>query len=148
MRSAESMWPYSEIRGELAESTRPGILERVAIEAGDGEPVDVFVRVVEAIDHFHAGDPDKRQRPAEPPGTGDQRQEPEPLVGPEHVGLRGLRLNDRAPHPHEVGDSLRMRRQLEVREHQHAAQAMPDPVDAVASGLALERSRGRPARRI
>ena len=60
------------------------------------------------------------------------------MVGPEHVGLRGLRLNDRAPHPHEVGDPLGMRRQLEVREDQHAPQAMADPVDAIASGLALD----------
>ena len=55
-----------EIRGELAESARPGILERVAVEARDGEPVDIFVRVIESIDHFHAGDPDKRQRSAQP----------------------------------------------------------------------------------
>ena len=71
------------------------------------------------------------------PGLATSDQEPEPLVGPEHVGLGDLRLNDRAPHPHEVGDPLRMRRQLEVSENQHASQAVADPVDAVVSGLAL-----------
>jgi len=62
----------SQVRRELAKSAWPGILERIPIKARHGEPVDVFVRVVKAIDQFHAGDSDERQRSAQAPGTGDQ----------------------------------------------------------------------------
>ena len=72
------------------------------------------------------------------PGLATSDKSRSPWLAAEHVGLGDLGLNDRAPHPHEVGDPLRMRRQLEVGEYQHATQAVADPVDAVASGLALD----------
>ena len=51
--------------------------------------------------------------------------------------LGRLRLDDRGAHPHEVGDPLGMRCQLQERKHDHPAQAVPDPVHPVLPGLSF-----------
>ena len=70
------------------------------------------------------------------PGLSEPAQDPQAPVGAEHVRLRRVGQGDRAPHPHEVRDPVPVGRQFQVGEHQHPAQAVPDPVDPVVPGLA------------
>ena len=72
------------------------------------------------------------------PGLANSDKRAECPVGPQHVALGRLRLDDRAPHADEVGDPLGLGIELEVREDQHAAQAVSDPVHPVVTRLALD----------
>ena len=72
------------------------------------------------------------------PGLANTGQDAECPVGQQHVALGRLGQDDRAAHPDEVGDPLGVGIQLQEGEHQHAAQAVADPVDAIVARLALD----------
>ena len=126
-----------QVRGKLAKRPGAGVFECVAVEPRDRPPVDVLDRVVELVDLLHTWHLEERKRPTQSPRAGHVEQGPDAGVGGEHVVAGRLRLDDRRPHPHEVGDPLGMDVPLQEREDDHPSQAVPDPVHPVLSGVSL-----------
>jgi hypothetical protein len=65
---------------------------------------------------LQAGEAEVGERAAEPARADQMRQEAQAAVGPEHVALRRLGQEDRAPHADEVRDPVGLGAQLQERE--------------------------------